>query len=211
MNRALEAQTGPGRRKLWNALGMALLGAVVGAGTVVFFEERVPGIQWADVLAVAVALICLITAAILGVASLDPRSLASTLKVEGDSTPREVTGARVQAVMLALAGVLMIAPVLPDALGVHAPGLSFALVAALFVIQSAYNWTVWKKGDEMMRRVVTEAAALSFWLLQAGFFLYAAAERLGLVAPATAWRLVTVLMAVYLLSPNVTAIWRNRA
>ena len=49
---------------------------------------------------------------------------------------------------------------------------------------------------------------MAFWALQLALFLYAAAERLGLVEGLTAWGMLGILMGVYLVA-SVIASWHR--
>ena len=61
----------------------------------------------------------------------------------------------------------------------------------------------------MLRRIMAETSVMAFWVLQTALFLYAAAERLGLVESITAWGLTGILMAVYLLASIVASARRG--
>jgi hypothetical protein len=61
----------------------------------------------------------------------------------------------------------------------------------------------------MMRRVMTETSTIAFWGLQSAFFLYAAAERMALIQPVSAWGMTGILMTVYLFSSIVPAFRRG--
>ncbi|TPW01259.1 MAG: hypothetical protein FD125_2673 [bacterium] len=85
----------------------------------------------------------------------------------------------------------------------------FGGVLLLVVVQSAANLMLWRTADEMLRRVMLETSALAFWSLQLGLFIYAAAERLGLVGTITAWGLMGILMGVYFIASAVAAARRG--
>ncbi|MBS0297401.1 MAG: hypothetical protein JSR45_13915 [Proteobacteria bacterium] len=195
----------------WRSLGRMVIGAVLGGGATLLLYVGLRRLDWADALALVCSLMCLISAVVLALASLDRNALSRTLKVEGEATPAEVRGARLQAVVLALAGLLLIAPVIAEVLGNPVPLATWLCLAALFVAQSGYNLQLWRKGDELVRRVILEAGALTFWIFQGGLFLYAAAERLGLVPAATAWDLFSAIMAAYLLAGCVITLRRKLA
>ena len=88
---------------------------------------------------------------------------------------------------------------------------AFAGLAVVFVIQTIANILVWRASDSFNRRLSMEAGALSFWGLQGALFLWAAAERMGLAPPVTAWSAVVVLMTVYLLASFWTGMRRMGA
>ncbi|MDO1559073.1 hypothetical protein Q0812_06480 [Brevundimonas sp. 2R-24] len=112
-----------------------------------------------------------------------------------------------QTVVLALAGVMFALPVVASP--PLSPALAFALVAALLAVQSLANLMLWRRADEMLRRVMWETCAVAFWVGQLALFLYAAAARLDLVAEVSAWTLMSVLMALYILASAVTSVRRG--
>lgn len=115
----------------------------------------------------------------------------------------------VQVLVFALAGLMFLAPML--ATEWVSPQTVFAGVVAAFLIQTVGNVIAWRRSDEMMRRIMTETATVAFWGLQSAFFLYAVAERLGLIAPVSAWGMAGILMALYLISSIVPSMRRGIA
>lgn len=112
-----------------------------------------------------------------------------------------------QAVVMLLAGGLFLLPVFGTAWA--GPDVIFGAVLALLAVQSGANLMLWRAADEMLRRVMLETSALAFWAAQLGLFVYAAAERLGLVATITGWGLIGVLMGVYFIASIVAATRRG--
>lgn len=170
-------------RKASLALGLALTGGVVGFIFARFTKDLTLG--WEDGLAVLVGLACLLS------------GLAAVVAIR--VRPRHVpTGcAWMQVATLVLAGVLLLLPMLaPPSWPAWAV---FAVVALLLVLQTAANLVFWRMADELFRRVIVETGAVCFWVLQAILFLYAAAERLGLVATVSGWGLMGLMMAAYVL------------
>ncbi len=90
-----------------------------------------------------------------------------------------------------------------------APDMVFGGIVLLLAIQTVANVMLWRRADEMLRQVMAETSAIAFWALQTALFLYAAAERLGLVETISAWALTGILMAVYLLSSIVASARRG--
>jgi hypothetical protein len=217
MNTRSDPPSSAASRRLVQSLGRALVGAAVGAGACLLLLTRLPDLQWADVLVLISALVCAISAVVLLFASFDRKALSRTLKVEGDPTAEEIRGARLQAGLLALTGLLIVAPIAVEAFvgvggaGPSAPAAFYAALLLAFALQSIGNWTLWRSGDEMVRRLILESGGLTFWVLQAALFLYAAAERLGLVPSATAWDMFAVTMAAYLLATCAVSLRRNLA
>lgn len=169
------------------------VGALCGFVMARFFEAD--GAPWPDVLATAMAV------ALLSVGMLS----AVTLALRPSTVPK---GCGVlQIVVFLLAGVMFLLPMhAPVAL---APDMVFGGIVLLLAIQTVANVMLWRRADEMLRQVMAETSAIAFWALQTALFLYAAAERLGLVDSISAWALVGILMAVYLLSSIVASARRG--
>ena len=182
----------PAWRKLAIGAGLAALGAVVGAGIARSSEGFFT--RWEDeanfLLGACLLLMAVITA---GVMATRPRS-----------TPRDC--GFLQIIILVLAASMLILPIVrPDSLP---PVWAFGAVVGLLVVQSGFNLALWRKSDELIRRVTAETSALSFWVLQAALLVYASAERLGLVETISGWGLLAILMAVYIFASGIAA-WRR--
>lgn len=173
---------------------LGLLGGVVGYGLAAITDLD-PDMPWPDLLAIIIGL-ALIGLGVLG---------AVMARIKPDAVLHGMVG--VQTVVMLLAGVLFLLPVFGGALA--SPGLIFAGVVVLVVIQTVANLIVWRRADEMLRRVTAEACAYAFWTLQMALFLYAAAERLGLISGLTAWGMTGIMMGVYLVASNIAAARRG--
>ena len=68
---------------------------------------------------------------------------------------------------------------------------------------------MFRQADEMLRRVMVETGSLAFWTLQLALFIYAASERLGLVEGITAWGMIGIMMAVYMVASAVAGARRG--
>ena len=112
-----------------------------------------------------------------------------------------------QIVVMLLAGGMFLLPVFGSVWAT--PEVVFGAVLLLLAGQSAANLMLWRAADEMLRRVMLETSALAFWAVQLGLFVYAAAERLGLVGTVSAWGLMGVLMGVYFIASIVAAARRG--
>lgn len=112
-----------------------------------------------------------------------------------------------QVIVLVLAGVMLLAPIF--GLKFAGPEIVLGTVMVLLAIQTVANVMLWRQADEMLRRIMMETSALAFWALQAALFIYAVAERLGLVASITAWGMVGIMMAVYVLASAYTTARRG--
>jgi hypothetical protein len=113
------------------------------------------------------------------------------------ATDSEVRTALLQAAVLFLAGVLLLVPIAAQGHPTVA-GWVFAGVLLLFLLQTAMNIQVWRSSDEVMRRVILSTCALTFSITQGLLFLWAAAERLHLVAVQSSWNIYSLLMACYI-------------
>jgi hypothetical protein len=181
---------------LWKKLAagavLALLGAATGAGVAAFSGDLLT--RWEDeanfLLGVTLIAMAIVTGAVMATR---PRS-----------TPRDC--GFLQIAVLLLAGTMLMLPIVrPETLP---PLWAFGAVIGLLVVQSALNLSLWRRSDELMRRVTAETSALSFWILQTALLVYASAERLGLVETISGWGLLAILMAVYILASGVAA-WRR--
>lgn len=167
-------------------------------------------VRWADLVAGLLALA--LVGASLGVfiAALRPAALGRMLKLDGPAGPGEIRDARLQAAVLLLSGVLMALPPLVMTAGLPVwPAV--AAVAVLLVAHTVLNLRLYRSVDELFRRTVMEAGALTFWVGQGVLFLWAAAERLALTPPLTAWDVYVVLMGVYLVVSMIVTVRRGLA
>jgi len=112
-----------------------------------------------------------------------------------------------QTSVMGLAGLMLILPIYGTA-WVSAEA-AMAGVLVLLVIQTVANVMLWRQADEMLRRIIVETGALAFWTLQLALFVYAAAERLALVEGMTAWGMIGILLAVYMVASALTAARRG--
>ncbi len=112
-----------------------------------------------------------------------------------------------QVVVMLLAGTLFLLPMFGTALAT--PEMVFGAVVVLLVLQSVANLMLWRAADEMLRRVMSETSAMAFWALQLCLFVYAAAERLGLVDTVSGWGLMGILMGVYFIASIIAAARRG--
>lgn len=133
----------------------------------------------------------------------------------GMARPGQTGFYRRQGIILLLAGLMMGAPVVAQLMFDPVPHMLAAAIltglVAMALIQTAFNLSIWTQADEMMRRMIAEAGAICFWVLQAIFFLWAAAEVLGLAPKLSSWDLMVALMAFYLVTSSVLSIRRGFA
>jgi hypothetical protein len=185
------------RKPLWPKLligaGLGIAGALCGYGVASLGIGSAA--RWDDEVALFMAAILIAFALITAV----------TLMVRPRDIPK---GCGVlQVIVLGLAGVMFALPIFgPTYMDAD---LVFGLVAVLLALQSVANVLLWRAADEMLRRVMAETSAVAFWALQGALFLYAAAERLGLVEGITAWGMTGILMGVYLFASVIMSARRG--
>lgn len=196
---AVDSRPGPNWKKIAVFAVMALAGAVVGAGAAMAAE--INQLAWADELALIVAAALLATAAIsVWVLVRRPASVPKGCGI-------------LQITVTALAGVMLLLPIFGPGLlpGGIDPLVIYGAIVVLFAVQTVANLMLMRRADELLRNVTLEAGALAFWVLQGALFLYAAAERLGLVATLSNWGLVAILMTAYLMASIVIQVRRGLA
>jgi hypothetical protein len=193
MNASLDAPRPSVLRKAGLLVVLAGLGGVFGYGAATLTDGSLS--SWEDELAVVMA------AAMTGV------GLITAFMVARRPADIPKGCCILQVIVMLLAAAMFLLPVFGPALA--SPEMVFAAVLLLVVVQSAANLMLWRTADEMLRRVMLETSALAFWSLQLALFIYAAAERLGLVGTITAWGLMGILMGVYFIASAVAAARRG--
>ena len=181
------------KRKLLVGGLLAAVGAVVGASAA--RAALTANLPWEDAAAV------ILSAALIGMAVISGVVMAAR-----PATVPKGCGTLQVAVLLA-AGLMFLAPVFATRWA--GPQIVFAGIALVLIGQTVANLMLWRQADEMLRRIMSETAVLTFWIVQTALFLYAAAERLGLINGLSAWGMISILMAVYLFSSCVAAARRG--
>ncbi|WP_374274773.1 hypothetical protein [Brevundimonas sp.] len=206
----------PIARFLTSLLLCAGAGAMVGAAFALFGPD-VPAIDrlldgdrmaWPDALALFVAAMLTVGGLVMAVATLNRRWLGMSLGYRDPARPREVTEMRLQCGVMALSGVLLAAPLVAETNGFGGPG-AFIAIALGFAIHSAMNWRIYLTADELTRAMVRETGAMMFFFGGAPLFLYAGAERMGLVPTLSAWTVYSLIMAAYLVVVLIVAARRG--
>jgi hypothetical protein len=195
-------------RPLRDRLFRMFIGALVGAGFCglaattggLHWMKGLPGEDFAAALLALMLFLLAIFAFVVSSSQAAYRLIAENYR-EGDPLDADVLRTtRISAVILVLAGVLMLAPPLAVRLGAS-PDMSVAVAAAmglLVLIQSWLNLRVVRRSDELSRAGHAEASVISFWVLQLGLYLWAMLAKLDLVAQVSLWTLMIVAMAIYL-------------
>ena len=207
-------KTAEPRSRLLKVAGLAAAGGVAGylIATVLMRYVELPSpdvLRWSDAVALIVALMMFGGGVSVLVAARNGRALAAVTSPEGSAGPEELRDMRLQSVILVLSGLLLAAPVAATLAGNVAPVLTLIAIAGVFVLHTALNLSLWRRGDEMIRRVIIESGALAFWIGQAALFGWAVAERLGLAPDLTAWDVLVVLMGLYLVCSATVGLRRG--
>jgi hypothetical protein len=193
MNASLEAPRPSLLRKAALLVLLAALGGAFGFGFATLTDGFVT--RWEDDLAVFMA------AAMIGIGVVT----ASVVATRPSEVPKGC--GILQVIVMLLAGVMFLLPIFGTAWAT--PDLVFGAIAVLLAAQSVANLMLWRAADEMLRRVMLETSALAFWAVQLGLFVYAAAERLGLIGTITGWGLTGMLMGVYFIASIVASARRG--
>lgn len=187
------------------ALAFGALFGVIGYGVGGWLAKVAPGgfglmdkaIRWSDMLAVLVGAALVLGALLALFVSLDAKRLGRMYNLEGAASPKETGLARFQAAVMGFSGVILTLPIAFSLTGVS-PVLGLGAIGLLVVLHTVMNVRVYRQADELLRRAVMEAAAVTFFAGQLVLFMWAAAERLGAAPAITAWDIYAVLMTLYL-------------
>jgi hypothetical protein len=193
MNTSLEAPRFSLLRKAALLVLLAALGGAFGFGFATLTDGFVT--RWEDDLAMFMA------AAMIGIGVLS----AFVVATRPSDVPKGC--GILQVIVMLLAGVMFLLPIFGTAWAT--PDVVFGAIAVLLAAQSVANLMLWRAADEMLRRVMLETSALAFWAVQLGLFVYAAAERLGLIGTITGWGLTGMLMGVYFIASIVASARRG--
>jgi hypothetical protein len=179
--------------KIGGLVLLALIGAAVGAATARFIDAAaLPG---DDALNLFVGVVLIGMSVVMGgIMALRPANVPKGCGL-------------LQISVLTLAGIMLIVPIYgPNWVSAE---VSLAIVLGLLAVQTVANVMMFRQADEMLRRVMVETGSLAFWILQLALFVYAAAERLALVEGMTAWGMIGILMAVYMVASAVAGARRG--
>lgn len=179
--------------KIAGMVVLAVLGAAVGSATARYID--VSGMAQDDALNLFIGVVMIAIAVITtGIVLIRPTVVAKGCGL-------------LQTSVMGLAGLMLILPIYgTDWVSAE---VAMAGVLVLLVIQTVANVMLWRQADEMLRRIIVETGALAFWTLQLALFVYAAAERLALVEGMTAWGMIGILLAVYMVASALTAARRG--
>ncbi|PTS89108.1 MULTISPECIES: hypothetical protein [unclassified Caulobacter] len=201
---------------------LAVCGGFVGFGSGMLIGKlekagamRVEGLGWSDLLSGLIALMLIALGVMVLLVSASRKTALRVLDPGNarDATPAQASYYRQQGLVALLAGVMLAAPVLAnsvfDPLPFELGAAVMAGIVALFLVQTVGNLILWQRSDELVRQVMSETGAVSFWLLQGPLFLWAAGEKLNLLPALSLWDAVAVLMASYLLISTLVSARRG--
>lgn len=192
-------------RRLLTAFGF---GMIMGVAGYLFGRLVLPGligpdaldganVRWSDALAALTGIALMIGAGVVMVISLDPRRLGRMYRMDEPASAEEGRQARFQAAVMGFSGLILLLPIVFALVGLDG-GVAMGLIVLLLAVHTVLNVRVWRGVDELLRRTAMESATVTFFLGQGLLFLWAAAERLGVLPPLTAWDIYAVLMTLYL-------------
>jgi hypothetical protein len=185
----------------------AIAGAAVGyLGVELLMHLHISPRQvgWSDAIALWISIVFIALGLVVGLVSTNRSRLAKELEPEATvpASAGEVHITRLQAAVLAIAGVLMGTPVFAQPYIAQHPGgnyVVFVSILVVFALQTWLNIRIWVASDEFLRKTILQVTALTFTIGQGLFFLAAAAEHLHLIAPISSWNVYSLLMLLYLL------------
>ena len=136
--------------------------------------------------------------------SLSPRVGAAVLNVEDADEVREQSPVFIPSgISCIVLGVSLAALALGGDSGLFSPLAAGSVAFATFVFACAASWATMRRSDEMMRQIIRETGALSYYLMSAVLLVWAAASQLVEVRAPLALELLTILYVV----PLVASFW----
>ncbi len=215
------SEDGARRMRTVAIMAVAGLGAGFPAGWIIgrlLKMHKVHAFPWSDEAALTIAVTFLVCGLVILGLSLGQRGRAILANPGAPDfaaiiRPAQVMFFRLQAGVLILAGGMLALPVLVALIDDGAPAADgtplMAAVLAGFALQTWLNVMIWRRADEVFRRVIAESGAASFWLLQGAFFLWACGVKLQVLPEISSWDAVSILMGVYLILSTVVAYRRG--
>lgn len=192
--------TAPAQPNIFVALRL-LVSLAFGAAVAWLYVSHAQSFSISDGIAFAVATICVLSASRLFVESMNAKALGQRMQVEGAGTPKEINGARLQALLLLALGIALVWPPLATLYHWPAPVWAYALTAAFILVRIGYTLTMFARGDEFLRQRVKNATWWTYFWGQTALLAYASAQRMGLAPPITAWDIVVWFVALSILMP----------
>lgn len=179
----------------------AILGAITGGVVVSLYLNYAEQLRWADVIALIVAMVCLIGAGRIFAESFNPQATAKRLGLDGEGTAREKGELRMQAAVAAAFAVAVIWPPLATLNGQPAPVWSYIVIALSLALQIWSTWRAGRSTDEYARAHMRHLTFGAFVIGQLALLAYACAERLGIAPTLTAWEILMLFTALSIVAP----------
>ncbi len=176
-------------------------GAAIGGAAAWGYITHATELRVADVVALVLALVCMIGAVRLWGDSFNRAALAKMISVEGETSDEETHSIRLQAAMMALLGIGLIWPPLATFAGFPAPWWAYAVVIVSLAANMWFTIRIMGRSDEYVRHRLMEMTFRASMVGQVLLIAYAGAERLGLAPAATAWDVLVMFTTVSLLTP----------
>lgn len=153
-------------------------------------------------LAFGTALLYLLMGAMVGFGTLAPRAGAAILNVEdADEIVEEKASMAASAVGCILMAVIIgVVAVGSPEVGIIAPAVAGIAALALSVAAAIPSWQIWKNADELMRDVMRDAGATSYYILFGILGVWTGAAQLGFIAGPKPLDIFAMLFAAPLLA-----------
>jgi hypothetical protein len=198
-------------------LGLFLAGIAAGAGAGFLVGKQLwrlhlslKTLTWFDLVALGLGVAFFGVALAIVFNSANRQRLARLLEGEEATLPAtadEVTTVRAQAITLGLAGLMLMLPVLASQqTAVNVRLFVMLVIFGLFTAQVLVNMCLWQLSDEFVRGMMLTIGAITFAIGQGCLFVYAAAERLGLVRAVSGWNTIVALLSLYFVVSSVVSI-----
>lgn len=156
-------------------------------------------------IALGTALLYLLMGAMVGIGTLSPRVGAAILNVEDAEEIREQGTSFASSAIgcILMAAVLIVVAMGSPQVALISPGLAGIVALVLSAVAAIASWRSRNAADELMRDLMRDAGATSFYILFVGLGIWAAAAHLGFVSAPQAIDIFGLLFA----TPLVAAFW----
>ena len=128
----------------------------------------------------------------------------------GDDIGSELKPLRWQGLVTLLAGIeLAILSLATDILTGPWSPILLALLAVNLAVQTGFNVVLWRRGDELFRRVIVEAGVIGFFVFQFLLLFWVVGARFELVSDPSALDIYVLMMVLYLLGSGIASVRRG--
>lgn len=204
------------RSRFWLKFGIQfILGGIAGAAAVLLLGRWIRETDFGNAhelgLLIGALLVYMGLSLLLAAASpaRAAKLMGQELEPEEDFSA-ETHSLRLQAIVSLLAGVeLLVLSWRTDTLTGATQAVLLAGLVVLVLLQSWLNYRVWRRGDEFFRRILVEAAVISFVIAQFLLFAWAVLTRFDLVNEPSVLDIYVIVMTIYLLASFVAGMRRG--